>query len=347
MKEIDKERNKEIKINKMSSLLNMLTPMELKNEKNMKNIITPGSIPGSRSTEFMNEGYSDSVPVLVCGERLFGKDLLKDPFKDSAFNDYTIKDEFLNTGGLSEFNDSNYNFDINSNLLSSILESNSNDNSPMFDEIIIDNKDPNSNLDWINLFEDDVLTNNDDLDNSNLFNDDILINQLPIEDEKRDVEPKLKKSLDVEEQDFNKLGSFQKTNLSESASFESDFNQSSFQKPDFNQSSFQSQLFTPNDSSTLPTPLINTFKPLEVSKKRKVSITPSSPMIKMEDEGADPIAFKRARNTEAARRSRARKLEKMNVLEDKVSDLKNENEKLNLELLRLRNLLKLNNIDFK
>ncbi|KAH3674984.1 hypothetical protein WICPIJ_009370 [Wickerhamomyces pijperi] len=56
-------------------------------------------------------------------------------------------------------------------------------------------------------------------------------------------------------------------------------------------------------------------------------------------ESDDPVAQKRARNTEAARRSRARKVERMTVLEDRVEDLTNRNKALEEEVLRLRALL--------
>lgn len=54
---------------------------------------------------------------------------------------------------------------------------------------------------------------------------------------------------------------------------------------------------------------------------------------------SDPVAQKRAKNTEAARRSRARKLEKMNLLEDKVEELTKENSNLKFEIEKLRLLL--------
>ncbi len=55
-------------------------------------------------------------------------------------------------------------------------------------------------------------------------------------------------------------------------------------------------------------------------------------------EGADNAAQKRARNTEAARRSRARKMERMNQLEEKVEELISRNKELEDEVARLRKL---------
>lgn len=68
-------------------------------------------------------------------------------------------------------------------------------------------------------------------------------------------------------------------------------------------------------------------------KKRSQPLTPVIP------ESDDPIAMKRAKNTEAARRSRARKLQRMNQLEDKVEDLLKKNSALENEVKRLKSLL--------
>jgi general control protein GCN4 len=69
---------------------------------------------------------------------------------------------------------------------------------------------------------------------------------------------------------------------------------------------------------------------------RKQRAIPLTPII---IDNGDPVAAKRARNTEAARRSRARKMERMNQLEDKVEELKFKNDELEKEVLRLRALL--------
>lgn len=68
-------------------------------------------------------------------------------------------------------------------------------------------------------------------------------------------------------------------------------------------------------------------------KKRSQPLTPIIP------ESDDPVAMKRAKNTEAARRSRARKLQRMNQLEDKVEELLKKNSDLENEVKRLRSLL--------
>lgn len=60
----------------------------------------------------------------------------------------------------------------------------------------------------------------------------------------------------------------------------------------------------------------------------------------------DSAALKRAKNTEAARRSRARKMERMAQLEEKVEDLMNENSKMCDEVERLKALLGANGIAY-
>lgn len=62
-----------------------------------------------------------------------------------------------------------------------------------------------------------------------------------------------------------------------------------------------------------------------VSYNRKNRNTPLTPVVCESD---DPTALKRARNTEAARRSRARKLERMTQLEQRVEELLAKNEEL-------------------
>ncbi|CCK72710.1 amino acid starvation-responsive transcription factor GCN4 KNAG_0L00890 [Huiozyma naganishii CBS 8797] len=73
-----------------------------------------------------------------------------------------------------------------------------------------------------------------------------------------------------------------------------------------------------------------------VAYHRKSRCTPLTPVI---PHSGDPVSLKRARNTEAARRSRARKLQRMNELEDKVEDLLKRNGSLENEVARLRRLL--------
>lgn len=107
----------------------------------------------------------------------------------------------------------------------------------------------------------------------------------------------------------------------------------------------QDQLFTPNVSSTLPTPLLDSHKKIDhlgvtsYSKKQR-----SLPLAPVETENGDPITVKRAKNTEAARRSRARKMERMSQLEVKVEDLIKEKESLESEVQKLKEMLLLHGL---
>ncbi|KAF8002320.1 hypothetical protein HF325_003285 [Metschnikowia pulcherrima] len=106
----------------------------------------------------------------------------------------------------------------------------------------------------------------------------------------------------------------------------------------------------------LSTPIMDEFTPLENDKKRKsvdhlgcVSYAKkqrSQPLKPIATESGDPIAMKRARNTEAARRSRARKMERMSQLEEKVEDLLQDKSELQDEVARLREILTAHNIMF-
>ncbi|KAL6926748.1 hypothetical protein ACO0SA_004854 [Hanseniaspora valbyensis] len=72
---------------------------------------------------------------------------------------------------------------------------------------------------------------------------------------------------------------------------------------------------------------------------KKLNLTPYQPKQRKQalpeivaSEISDPVEAKRAKNTEAARRSRARKMQRMNELEDRVSQLLKENELLKQRL---------------
>lgn len=70
---------------------------------------------------------------------------------------------------------------------------------------------------------------------------------------------------------------------------------------------------------------------------RKPRSTPLTP-IEVPTEDGDSVSVKRARNTEAARRSRARKMERMGQLEEKVQELLSKNAELEKEVERLKQL---------
>ncbi|GME93530.1 hypothetical protein B5S31_g3832 [[Candida] boidinii] len=68
-------------------------------------------------------------------------------------------------------------------------------------------------------------------------------------------------------------------------------------------------------------------------KQRSIALQPVVPA------SSDVVSVKRARNTEAARRSRARKMERMVQLEDKCESLLQENEDLKSEVAKLKAML--------
>ena len=112
------------------------------------------------------------------------------------------------------------------------------------------------------------------------------------------------------------------------------------------------QLFTPTQSN-LSTPIIDTQSKVTKNKKAKVDHLGcvsyskkqrSELLVPVVTETGDPMSMKRARNTEAARRSRARKLERMNQLEVKVEELIGEKTDLANEVLRLKEILIANGI---
>lgn len=103
-----------------------------------------------------------------------------------------------------------------------------------------------------------------------------------------------------------------------------------------------SAVSVPPSDFVLPTPQpdvetssrSNSQKSWKVSKVDKLGVVSynrknrNSPLTPVVCESDDPVSMKRARNTEAARRSRARKLERMTQLEEKVEELLSRNEEL-------------------
>ena len=104
------------------------------------------------------------------------------------------------------------------------------------------------------------------------------------------------------------------------------------------------QLETPS-TPALSTPVIRDTLAVDsanrVSKKQR-----SQPLKPVAVHSEDPVLLKRARNTEAARRSRARKMERMNQLEAKVEELLEGKKELADEVNRLKNILSAHNIPF-
>ena len=118
------------------------------------------------------------------------------------------------------------------------------------------------------------------------------------------------------------------------------------------------QLETPS-TPALSTPVIRDTLAVDsanrVSKKAKVDHLGcvsyskkqrSQPLKPVAVHSEYPVLLKRARNTEAARRSRARKMERMNQLEAKVEELLEGKKELADEVNRLKNILSAHNIPF-
>lgn len=124
-----------------------------------------------------------------------------------------------------------------------------------------------------------------------------------------------------------------------------------------NTESQQNQLITPETSSTLATPIIDLSDIQELGKSSSPSVDRlgcvpyskkqrSRPLAPVPIDESDPVALKRARNTVAARRSRARKMERMGQLEEKVDNLMKEKSEMESEMSRLKDLLTQNGIQF-
>lgn len=115
----------------------------------------------------------------------------------------------------------------------------------------------------------------------------------------------------------------------------------------------QSQLCTPIQSA-LSTPLLEKSEEQRTKKQKVDSLgciayskkLRSQPLPPIVANSSDPASLKRARNTEAARRSRARKLERMAQLEQRVTELLEEKSKSDEEIKRLKSLLESNGISF-
>ncbi|KAI3403133.2 GCN4 [Candida oxycetoniae] len=283
-------------------------------------------------------------------------------------------------------------FQIHSSVLDSVFSTNLDgkedamlDHTPMFDELdfIIDGVNVNSKDDWVALFEkededeDEDEANLTSLARSGAANGPIISldkcdggKEVPLDDlmlEALLVEP-LPNGLTDETISTattpvsgSEMASTECTSIAPPAQAAT----SRVKKRSFKEVE-QTQLFTPNPSSTLPTP--------QLDVKRPATTTPTTPTTntftkkaavdhlgcvsyskKQRSQSLKPIdlsgiedltVLKRAKNTEAARRSRARKMERMSQLEDRVGGLLKENSQLSLEVERLKSLLCSNGISF-
>lgn len=262
-------------------------------------------------------------------------------------------------------------FQIHSSVLESVFSTNLDgvndiDHTPMFDELdlIMDGAKVNSSEDWVALFGDDnddgvaiagatskepMLSlnedneNNDDDADDDDDDDDALV---PREDtiEALLLEPSPNRTISAATSASTSSLNSPESTVATTVTAGGEVVVASKK---------QFQLVTPNPSSTLPTPLLdskNSKKRVKVdhlgcvtySKKHRSQ--PLQPIVV--DDIKDAAALKRAKNTEAARRSRARKMERMSQLEDKVENLINEKQALQDQVERLQELLRVNGIQF-
>ncbi|KAK6205148.1 C-Gcn4p [Scheffersomyces amazonensis] len=246
--------------------------------------------------------------------------------------------------------------EIHSSVLESVFSTNLDDvngpdadSTPMFDELdfIVDGSKVNSKEDWISLFgevpvnsgsisQDDIEPIISFVDNVNNREDEEIENEVVQKDDLVDLF-----DLAPSGDDASSMTSAPAVSGSRKRMY-SEVEESFEFTPHKN-----TQLITPNPSSTLPTPLLDSGSKkvdhlgcVTYSKKQR-----SQPLQPIElPTSDDPIALKRAKNTEAARRSRARKMERMTQLEIKVEGLIDDRTRLEQEVLRLREMLLANGI---
>ncbi|KAG7661687.1 GCN4 [[Candida] subhashii] len=253
---------------------------------------------------------------------------------------------------------------VHSSVLDSVFSATMDelDQTPMFDELdfIVDGANVNSKDDWVSLFgAEDFSTNNEPLlsldddvnaaiDDENILpKDDTLLNNTS--DATISASTTSNSSPEVFSTASASYASPPATTISCSSKRKYDDVEKSFEFQSTSTNT-QTQLFTPNPSSTLPTPLLDVGRSKKKAKvdhlgcvtySKKQRAQPLKPITLESD---DPITLKRAKNTEAARRSRARKMERMSQLEDKVEDLLSDKKSLELEVARLKELLLANGI---
>ncbi|CAI5758146.1 unnamed protein product [Candida verbasci] len=219
-------------------------------------------------------------------------------------------------------------FHIHSSVLDSVFSSNLDDpnsnidHTPMFDELdfILDGAKVNSKDDWVALFGDEEENQNEPLLNLNTIEE---IN----EDDSMIPRDENLEGLFLEASPNN-------VNLSDDTI-----------------SAATTQASSPSLSSCTVTTAPTSVK--SVSAVKQLATPSSTPLLDTKgtkrklkelkpitiNETDDSIAIKRAKNTLAARKSRERKVQKMSMLENKVEELSNENE-------RLKALLMANGIEF-
>ncbi|KAK6457256.1 transcriptional activator of amino acid biosynthetic genes [Scheffersomyces xylosifermentans] len=253
-------------------------------------------------------------------------------------------------------------FNLHSSVLDSVfsnmMDENDNiqDHTPMFDELdfIVDGAKVNSKDDWVSLFGEATGTTEPiiSLVDSVDVGEESLVRKDDLDDALLDLIPTVDATADTVSTSPSPSISTVATSTIGSKRLYSEVEESfefAYKAP------AQSQLITPNPSSTLPTPLLDSqSKKRSGAPSKKVDhlgcVTYSKkqrtqPLAPIEVSSVtDPVTLKRAKNTEAARRSRARKMERMTQLEDRVEELIQDKSNLEMEVLRLKELLMANGI---
>lgn len=184
--------------------------------------------------------------------------------------------------------------ELDSNVVDAFFSS-STDSTPMFEfESLDESNDPKN---WTSLFENDLPI---------ITEDDVSLNDKAIE---------LTHDVAVNDNDVNFMQNqcFLPTPVIEDAKLMINNNHSSGKITKKSNINKKSSFSSPSPSASSKVDHLGV-----VAYNRKNRSLPLTPVIPESD---DPAALKRARNTEAARRSRARKLQRMNQLEEKVEEL--------------------------
>lgn len=276
-------------------------------------------------------------PMILSGDCIMyeSEDLFAAPTTPSsmqkAYNEDVSKKHNIELSSTLPEEESSAPFSIHSSVLDSVFSSvldehaDFQDHTPMFDELdlIMDGSKVNLKEDWVSLFgkSEPLLTLGEEGEEL-----DTLLEET--------VAPASVES-NVESSPQSPVQSFKRPYSEVEESFEF--------------APKQNQLFTPNPSLTLSTPMLDGVSTKKIdhlgcvtySKKQR-----TQPLQPIKLDACDPVLMKRAKNTEAARRSRARKMERMSQLEDKVEGLIQDKEDLALEVTRLRKLLLANGIDY-
>ncbi|CCD23021.1 amino acid starvation-responsive transcription factor GCN4 NDAI_0A08680 [Naumovozyma dairenensis CBS 421] len=263
---------------------------------------------------------SSSLNHPLIGEMVFDKFIKKEEEEEEQQESIPMN-EFLS------LNDSDFN---NNELDSAVVDaffSSTSDSTPMFEfESLDGTNNDNDPKQWTSLFDNDIpiITEEDVVLTDKaveLTHDQVSSSLLNTENftiQKHEQQPMPEKAINTM--------SFLPTPMIEEAKLSQTNNNNNMKK--------QGKVSKKNNNSSSPGVKVDHLGVVAYNRKNR-----SVPLTPVVTESDDPVVLKRARNTEAARRSRARKLQRMNQLEEKVEELLSRNSDLENEVQRLRNLL--------